>query len=179
MEAMEYVERCFPNHPGSLNQLYYPTSHRACEEVAEALSCQIALQISAITKMRSWTANHGFGIACSTPSLNIGLLTPDEVVNATLRYAGEQEVPLNSLEGFLRQLIGWREFMRATYEDIGVAMRTTNHWQHHRPMPESFYDGTTGIVPIDDTIQRILRNRILSSHRTFDGAGRVHVSVRD
>ena len=47
--------------------------------------------------------------------------------------------------------------MRATYEDLGVRMRTTNHWRHDRPMPSSFYDGTTGINPIDDTIRRILQ----------------------
>ena len=46
--------------------------------------------------------------------------------------------------------------MRATYEDLGVAMRTTNHWQHDRPMPAAFYNGTTGILPIDDTIKRLL-----------------------
>ena len=156
MEAMEYVERCFPNHPGSLNQLYYPTSHRAARKWLKHFLVNRFADFGdyedAIVDGESWLWH-----SVLTPSLNIGLLKPDEVVDATLRYAGEQEVPLNSLEGFLRQLIGWREFMRATYEDIGVAMRTTNHWQHHRPMPKSFYDGTTGIAPIDDTIQRILR----------------------
>jgi deoxyribodipyrimidine photolyase-related protein len=91
-----------------------------------------------------------------TPSMNIGLLTPGEVVKATTDFGKKNDVPLNSLEGFLRQVIGWREFMRATYEDLGVAMRTTNHWQHRRAMPKSFYDGTTGIIPVDDTIRRIL-----------------------
>jgi deoxyribodipyrimidine photolyase-related protein len=47
--------------------------------------------------------------------------------------------------------------MRATYHDLGVEMRTTNHWGHHRKIPQSFYDGTTGIVPLDDTIQRLLK----------------------
>jgi deoxyribodipyrimidine photolyase-related protein len=46
--------------------------------------------------------------------------------------------------------------VRATYQDLGVPMRTTNHWGHHRKLPTSFYEGTTGILPIDDTIQRIL-----------------------
>ena len=64
---------------------------------------------------------------------------------------------MNALEGFIRQLIGWREFMRATYVDHGVEMRTTNHWGHHRPMPTCFYDGTTGIDPIDDVIGRVLQ----------------------
>jgi deoxyribodipyrimidine photolyase-related protein len=88
--------------------------------------------------------------------MNVGLLTPGEVVKSAIAHAKKNNVPINSLEGFLRQVIGWREFMRATYEDLGVAMRTTNHWQHHRSMPKSFYDGTTGIPPVDDAIQRVL-----------------------
>jgi deoxyribodipyrimidine photolyase-related protein len=77
-------------------------------------------------------------------------------VKETLAFANKNDVPLNSLEGFLRQIIGWREFIRATYQDVGVEMRTSNHWQHHRKIPVSFYDGTTGIQPIDDTINRVL-----------------------
>jgi len=59
------------------------------------------------------------------------------------------------LEGFIRQVIGWREFMRATYEDLGVTMRKTNHWQHKRKIPNSFYNGTTGIDPVDNTLKRL------------------------
>ena len=91
-----------------------------------------------------------------TPMLNIGLLTPRQVLDTALEGAGRHGVPINALEGFVRQLIGWREFMRATYEDLGVAMRTTNHWGHRRRIPKSFYDGTTGIEPIDDAINRVL-----------------------
>ena len=46
--------------------------------------------------------------------------------------------------------------MRAAYVDLGVSMRTTNHWNHHRKIPKSFYTGTTGITPIDDVIKRVL-----------------------
>ena len=88
--------------------------------------------------------------------LNIGLLTPRQVLDTCLEHARTHEVPINSVEGFVRQVIGWREFMRATYEDLGVRMRTTNHWKHTRSIPDSFYDGTTGIAPVDDAIQRVL-----------------------
>ena len=91
-----------------------------------------------------------------TPMLNIGLLTPRQVLDVALDAADGGDVPLPSLEGFVRQIIGWREFIRASYEDLGVAMRTHNHWQHTRPMPRQFYDGTTGIAPVDDAIQRVL-----------------------
>ena len=91
-----------------------------------------------------------------TPMLNTGLLTPLQVIERALAVAQDKKLPMNSVEGFVRQIIGWREFMRATYHDLGVPMRTTNHWQHTRKLPASFYDGTTGIDPIDDVIARIL-----------------------
>jgi deoxyribodipyrimidine photolyase-related protein len=154
-EAKTYVDQHFPDHPGNLDQLHYPTSHVAARtwfnHFLEHRFTDFGAFEDAIVEGESWLWH-----SVLTPSLNIGLLTPGEVVEATLKYADEHQVPLNSLEGFLRQLIGWREFVRATYEDLGVAMRTTNHWQHRREMPASFYDGTTGISPIDDTIGRIL-----------------------
>lgn len=91
-----------------------------------------------------------------TPMLNIGLLSPDQVVQQAVAVGKEKNVPLNSLEGFVRQIIGWREFMKAMYDRKGVTMRTKNFWGFDRPMPQAFYDGTTGIPPIDDTIHRAL-----------------------
>lgn len=155
LEARDYVQRRFSSHPGNLDQLYYPTSHasakRWLKHFLEHRLGHFGDYEDAIVEGESWLWH-----SVLTPALNIGLLTPDDVVKATLHFADDHDVPLNSLEGFIRQVIGWREFMRATYEDLGVVMRTTNHWQHHRPMPTCFYDGTTGIAPVDDTIRRIL-----------------------
>ncbi|MEM6779264.1 MAG: cryptochrome/photolyase family protein [Planctomycetota bacterium] len=154
-EAVAYVEARFPKHPGSLDRLYYPTSHRSARRWLKQFLIDRLGHFGdyedAIVEGESWLWH-----SVLTPSLNIGLLTPDEIVRTTLTHAKKHSVPLNSLEGFLRQVIGWREFMRAAYEDLGVTMRTTNHWQHHRSMPDCFYDGTTGVLPVDDAIRRIL-----------------------
>ncbi len=154
-EAREYVEKRFPNTLGSIENLYYPTSHAAAKKwLKDFLKNRFenfGVYEDAIVEGESWLWH-----SLLTPSLNIGLLTPQQVVKETLTFAKKNDVPLNSLEGFLRQVIGWREFIRATYDDLGVPMRTTNHWQHTRKIPDSFYDGTTGILPIDDTIHRIL-----------------------
>ena len=92
-----------------------------------------------------------------TPMLNIGLLTPQQVLEQTLDRAAEGDVPLNSLEGFIRQIIGWREFMAAMYKRHGVEMRNGNFWNFNdRPIPEAFYRGTTGLPPIDDAIHHAL-----------------------
>lgn len=156
LQAKQHIQTQFSDHPGTLEQLFYPTSHQSAENWLQHFLKHRFQKFGdyedAIVEGQSWLWH-----SVLTPVLNIGLLTPQQVVDATLSHAEEHDVPLNSIEGFLRQVIGWREFMRATYEDLGVQMRTANHWKHHRAMPDCFYDGTTGIEPIDDTIQRILK----------------------
>ncbi|MCH2108480.1 MAG: cryptochrome/photolyase family protein [Polyangiaceae bacterium] len=155
-EARRYVLKHFPKNPGTLDELYYPSSHqdaRAClHAFLEKRLCEFGPYEDAIVEGESWLWH-----SVLSPSLNIGLLTPEEVLRTTLQYAQRHEVPLNSLEGFLRQVIGWREFVRMAYDAKGVAMRTTNHWKHQRPMPDCFYNASTGILPVDDTIRRILK----------------------
>ena len=146
----------FPNAIGELESLYYPTSHSAAaawlKQFLEHRFEQFGTYEDAILEGENWLW-HGV----LTPVLNIGLLTPRQVLDAALEIAERKAIPLNSLEGFIRQIIGWREFMRATYQDLGVQMRTSNHWNHYRQMPATFYDGKTGIDPLDDTIRRILK----------------------
>ncbi len=90
-----------------------------------------------------------------TPMLNIGLLSPRQVLDAALSYQGR--VPLNSLEGFVRQVMGWREYIRMVYLTRGRRQRCRNFWRLTQPMPAAFYDATTGIDPVDHVIRRVLR----------------------
>ncbi|MEM9580945.1 MAG: cryptochrome/photolyase family protein [Pseudomonadota bacterium] len=153
--ARTSVRADFPTALGSIERLIYPTTHKgAADWLGHFLKHRFDLfgpYEDAIVEGESWLWH-----SVLTPMLNIGLLTPRQVLDATLEEAAAREIPIASLEGFIRQIIGWREFMRATYEDLGVKMRTTNHWGHTRPIPASFYDGTTGIDPIADTIKRAL-----------------------
>ena len=92
-----------------------------------------------------------------TPYLNIGLITPHEVVAAVLDAYKKGKAPLNSVEGFVRQVIGWREFMRAMYMLHGSYMRTCNFWKHTKKLGKEWWSGTTGVIPIDTTIHRLLQ----------------------
>ncbi|MDE0864786.1 MAG: cryptochrome/photolyase family protein [Rubripirellula sp.] len=155
-DAVKYVQKNFGDNPGTLDELYYPTSHkdakRWLKHFLEKRFENFGAYEDAVVEGESWLWH-----SVLTPTLNIGLLTPDQVVTAAIKFAEQHDVPINSVEGFIRQVIGWREFMRATYEDLGVSMRTTNYWHHTRAMPECFYGASTGIAPIDDTIERLLR----------------------
>jgi deoxyribodipyrimidine photolyase-related protein len=92
-----------------------------------------------------------------SPLLNIGLLTPQEVLDAALAYAKTHDTPINSLEGFVRQILGWREFIRAAYEVDGRIMRTKNFFNHTRTLPPGVWTGATGIMPLDLTTDRALK----------------------
>ncbi len=154
-EAKRYAAGKFASHPGEA-ELHFPHTHAGAEAwLGTFLRERFGLfgdYEDAIVRGEN-TLWH----SVLTPMLNIGLLTPGQVVRGALEYAQEQAVPLNSLEGFVRQVIGWREFIRAAYHQHGVTMRTSNHWQHHRPLPRGFWDGSTGVPPIDDCLQRILK----------------------
>lgn len=153
-EAIEYVKANFADNPGNLDELYYPSKRTDAKKWLNHFLKNKFKEFGdyedAIAEGESWLWH-----SILTPSLNTGLLTPAEVVKETLKFAQKNDVPLNSQEGFIRQVIGWREFIRATYEDLGVQMRTNNYWNHQRDLPDCFYDGSTGIPPVDDTIQRI------------------------
>ncbi len=154
-ETRQSVNLQFPDNYGSLEHLYWPTTHDAAAQWLQHFLQQRFEKFGpyedAMLEGESLLWHSAL-----TPMLNIGLLTPHQILDATLDHIAANQVPLNSAEGFIRQMIGWREFMRATYDDLGVTMRTTNHWGHNRKMPESFWTGETGIAPIDDTINRIL-----------------------
>ena len=155
-EAKEYVQTNFPNNVGLLTEEnIYPIGFEASKAWLNAFFEQrffdFGIYEDAIVAHET-VLNHSL----LTPMLNTGLLTPAYVLEACLSYAEVRAVPLNSLEGFVRQVTGWREYIRMVYMIKGTEERTKNYWQFSRKIPESFYTGTTGIVPIDTTIKKVL-----------------------
>ncbi len=93
-----------------------------------------------------------------TPMLNIGLLTPEEVVSRALEVGEKNDVGINNLEGFVRQVIGWREYMAIMYTKHGRYLRTQNFWGFKSSMPESIYRCKTGIPLVDDVLLKVKRD---------------------
>jgi deoxyribodipyrimidine photolyase-related protein len=93
-----------------------------------------------------------------SPLINVGLIQPAEFLQALLHAYQKAKAPINSIEGIVRQIIGWREFVQITYRKIGSQQRTKNFWGFTKKMPQSFYNGTTGIDPIDISIKKLLES---------------------
>ena len=156
--AQKWVARRFPDAPGVRENFTYPSNRR---EALYAMSLFFEERFELFGDYEDAISTRVRVIFHSvlTPPLNIGLITPDEIVEAAMEAAeNNPKIPLNSLEGFLRQIIGWREFMRIIYLRYGVMERNENFWGFTRKMPATFYDGTTGIDPIDHTIHALLED---------------------
>ena len=77
-----------------------------------------------------------------SPYLNLGLLNPLEVITAVEKAYYEQELPLNSVEGFIRQLLGWREYMHGIYHYLDEDYSKNNWFDHHHSLPEFFWNAS-------------------------------------
>lgn len=155
IEAIDYVEKHFPKNPGDGFDFIYPVTYEQAQNwLEDFLENRFKLfgdYEDAINKDETYLFH-----SVLTPMLNSGLLTPSEVIEKALAFAGKNKIPLNSHEGFIRQIIGWREYMRAIYLIEGVKERKTNFWKFYKVMPDAFYNATTGVEPVDKVIKRVL-----------------------
>tara|TARA_B110000208_G_C11781506_1_gene434014 strand:- start:127 stop:1641 length:1515 start_codon:yes stop_codon:yes gene_type:complete len=156
-EALGYVEKNFKDNYGEINkETYYPVTFEQTEawlnQFLETRFHEFGDYEDAIVKEEIFL-NHSM----LTPMLNVGFIQPKYIIEKAINFAKKQNVPLNSLEGFVRQIMGWREFIRGMYEAKGRESRIKNYWGFTRKIPASFYDGTTGIVPVDDAIKKVLK----------------------
>ena len=153
IEAKKYVKNYFSKNIGFFSEKpLYPHTHNDAKDwlnrfLIDRLKDFGAYE-DAIVESESYL-NH----SVISPLLNNGLLTPKLVVELTINF--KLNFPINSLEGFLRQIIGWREFIRGVYLVKGSEERTSNYFNFSRKIPKSFYDGSTGIFPVDSCIKKL------------------------
>ena len=84
-------------------------------------------------------------------SLNIGLIDLNELIEKIVN----SQAPYNAKEGFIRQIIGWREFMLRVYEDDGILLRNSNFFEFKNPIPKKIIEAKSGIQILDDTIKKL------------------------
>lgn len=155
-EVMELVQKEFPEHPGQAAEFGLPCQRAGARQW---LDCFLQQRLRDFGPYEDALAQHSPFVFHSvlTPFLNTGLLTPAEVLKKTLTFAETNAVPLNSLEGFVRQILGWREFVRGIYQNFSEQQDASNYWQHRRRLTSHWYQGNTGIEPLDFVIKKTLR----------------------
>lgn len=148
----ELVSKHFADHPGSLEGFSWPvTRQEALEDLNEFIAERLNL-FGPYEDSLSQTGGRLWHSALS-PAINMGLLLPTECCEAAIAAYERGEASLASVEGFVRQLIGWREFiywMNPEYEGQNL-----NQLGHTRRMTDAWWKGETGLPPLDGVIRRL------------------------
>ncbi len=148
----KFINSNFKDHPGNTGKFWFPTTRKdASKWLDEFLKERIKLfgdYEDAVTD-KSNTVFH----SALSPLINLGLIAPEEIIEKLRKI--ENKVPMNSLEGYIRQIIGWREFMRGIYQNYDQRLDNTNFFNHKRKMKKSWYEGNTGLDPLDYAINNV------------------------
>jgi len=149
----KFIEINFKSHPGSTNNFWFPTTRDQTNKILDDFLKNKINLFGDYEDAVSKKSNILFHSALS-PLINIGLITPIEILEKIKKI--ESKVRINSLEGYIRQIIGWREFMRGIYQNFDKEMQSKNFFGHKKKMKNSWYNGTTGLDPLDYSIKNAL-----------------------
>ncbi len=153
-DVIKIVDKNFPDHPGDNSNFWLPTdrkgSLKALKHFFNHHLADYGAYQDAITNRAPFMYH-----AIVSPMMNAGLLTAEEVVEEAIKaMEKDPKIPLASVEGFVRQVMGWREFVRGVYQNFSDVEETTNFFNHKRKLTHHWYDGTTGLPPVDDAIKK-------------------------
>ena len=155
-EAIQYIRTYFPNAFGELTEFYYPITHKECKVHVKRF---IQQKLNNFGDTQDAISKHivvGHHSLLSS-SLNIGLITPTYVIQKVLQAFNKVSDPkkcVASVEGFIRQLIGWREYMRFIYLFHHKDIIDTSYMEMRSTMPKSWYTGNTNLYILNHYINK-------------------------
>jgi len=156
-QATEYVEENFSNNPGETNNFIWPINHKEAVDFFEDFLDNYLKSFGPYQDAFDEKIDYGFHSLISV-ALNIGIITPNIIVNKIIDFYRNNNLNIESIEGFIRQIIGWREYVKAVYELNELDMKNSNYFNLIKRLPDVFYTGKTKIKPVDVSIDRVSRN---------------------
>ncbi|MDP8567994.1 cryptochrome/photolyase family protein [Methylophilus aquaticus] len=154
--VMAQVATRFADHPGVLDNFGWPVTRvHALQLLAQFI--QYKLPVFGPYQDAMWQNEPTLWHSLLASALNLKLLNPREVIAAAEQAYRNGEVPLASAEGFIRQILGWREFIRGMYWLDMPAMKSANFFAHTRALPAWFWTGKTGMQCLAQTIGQTLQ----------------------
>ncbi|KHL26227.1 deoxyribodipyrimidine photolyase [Croceibacterium mercuriale] len=151
-EVIAMVERLFPHHFGTLAHFHWPVTSVQAEQAAAAFMAQRLPHFGTWQDVMLHGQDDLFHSLLST-SLNLGLLDPLDLCRRAEAEYRAGRAPLNAVEGFIRQLLGWREFIRGMYWLHMPGLRDANWFGATRPLPDFYWTGETDMRCMADCVR--------------------------
>lgn len=154
-EVLDLVARRLPDLPGSAASFAWPVTR---EQALEALRDFITHRLDLFGPYEDamWTTEPFVYHSLLSPALNLKLLSPRECVNAAVAALDAGTARPQSVEAFVRQLIGWREFIRGLYWREGADYADRNALQASLPLPALFWTGATDMACLRASVGQVL-----------------------
>jgi deoxyribodipyrimidine photolyase-related protein len=156
-DVITLVNQHFAEHPGHLDKFNWPTTRAQALHALQDFIDQRLPQFGP-HEDAMWTGLEFGWHSLLSSSLNLKLISPLEVVQAAEQAYYAKGLDLSSVEGFIRQVLGWREFMRGTYFLDMPGLKTANHYGHHNPLPKWYWTGDTRMNCMRQCITQTLDN---------------------
>ncbi len=144
------IDKIFKNHPGEVKNFWLPTTY---EDAVNWLDYFIMKKFNLFGDYEDAvdTNNNFLFHSALSPLINLGLLTPELIIERVKKV--ETKIKINSYEGYIRQIIGWREFIRGIYQNYDKKLEENNFFKHKNSLNNKWYNGTTGLEPLDHSIK--------------------------
>ena len=155
-QVMREVEAAFPRHPGSLDHFVWPVTRA---DALAALHVFVDTRLAGFGRYQDamWTGTPFGWHALIASALNLKLLNPREVISAALAAWQVQGLPLPAVEGFVRQILGWREFIRGVYWLYMPRLAEANHYGHVRALPAWYWTGDTDMNCMREVVGQTMK----------------------
>lgn len=163
-EASNYINnhKDFSNNYGNTDNFIFPVTHKESEKLLsdflETKFKNFGTYQDSIKKDEPYLFH-----SLLSALLNIGLITPKDVIEKTIKHYQKykNKIGINNYEGFIRQIIGWREYMRMLYLSEYDNLTKSNYFELNNKITKKYYTGNFGIPVIDDTIKNAFNNGYL------------------
>lgn len=156
-QVIETVAGLFPDNFGNLEQFGFAVRRSDAEQVLREFTDKFLPQFGA-TQDAMLKDDPNLNHSLLSFYINIGLLDAMAVCRAAERAYLEGSAPLNAVEGFIRQIIGWREYMRGIYWLAGPNYVDSNFFENTRPLPSFYWSGETAMNCLATVITETIEN---------------------
>jgi deoxyribodipyrimidine photolyase-related protein len=150
------VEERYPDHPGSLAHFQWPVTRAQALQALQGF-VEHRLATFGIYEDAMWTDTPFGWHSLLSSALNLKLLNPREVVNAVILAWEKEGIELATVEGFIRQILGWREFVRGMYYLDMPQMAVDNFYDHQNGLPAWYWTGKTKMKCMQEAIGQTLQ----------------------
>lgn len=157
LECMQMVSDCFPDHFGDILPFFFATTREGALAVLDHFInnrlANFGTYQDAMLENEPWMYHSHISFY-----LNCGLLLPLECIEAAEEALHQDKAPLNAVEGFIRQILGWREFIRGIYWLKMPGYETENFLKASKPLPNFFWSSDTPMNCIKQVILETKEN---------------------